>query len=298
MRPVVLPAPPSANKAHRDIRIGPRAKRVLTGAAKRWRTRAVRELRAAGGAIPVKIPCAVRILATLDRRRDVDNCVKPILDAMERAGVIVGDNWVDDAHAHRADGPPGLVSITWCPAPRERPVLEAPPDLVMDAPAEPAPPPPKPRGPMPFEAAWDAAWDSYKPWKIDGPNDAFTRPVWIAHACAWRAGGGPEVVAMACRRAAEREAYELPQGWDLERKAAAIQERVEALPTSIRELAQRGGLLAGVATRERNARRDAEIRRLVAEGESQRAIARQLGISHTSVYRVMRRVQPQPGGTP
>ena len=119
-------------------------------------------------------------------------------------------------------------------------------------------------------------------------------PVWVAHACAWRAGGAPDVIERASRKAAAELGGGLPQGWDLGRKAAAIQERVEVLPTTIRDLSQQGGLASGVARREMNARRDREIRELAAQGQSQRAIARTLHISQKSVWRVLQRQEPTP----
>ena len=292
-----MKAPPSANKATRLIPIGAgRSKRVLTGPAKRWMTRAIRAFRTAGNPIEGPTPCTVTVLASISRRRDLDNCLKLILDAMKGADVIINDNWVDDADIHRADGPAALVSVAWGQAPESRPMIEPPPEMELDAILEPAQrraPTPRPRGPASFADAWQAALEAlykaqlYQP--QHHPEDGWTRPVWVAHACAWRAGGSPDVIARACRKAAEELGGELPRDWDLERKASSIQERVETLPTTIRDLSQRGGIASGVARREMNARRDREILTLAAQDKSQRAIARALHISQKSVWRVLRR---------
>lgn len=308
MRPVVLPAPPSSNRATRSIIARGRPVRVATGEAKRWRTRAVAALADAGGVadsggeVADRSPVWIRIAASVSRRRDVDNVVKPCLDAMVRAGVIPDDRWADRIEALRADGPPGLVSIEWGPLPPDftRPVIAASPELLADLETPiPRPSPPPKRAAVDFEAAWSAAEESSFRRPGDRPEDGWTIPVWIAHSCAWRAGGGADVVARAARRAAERYGGELPPGWDTARKAEAIRERVAEMGTSIRDLAQRGGLVAGASRRQRTARRDAEILRLEAAGVSESEIARRLAISRKSVWRVRRRAQqPEEDSTP
>ena len=56
------------------------------------------------------------------------------------------------------------------------------------------------------------------------------------------------------------------------------------------EVSSFGGTRSGEVRREKNLERDATIRRRVTAGESQANVARSLGISRKSVWRVMQRV--------
>lgn len=47
-----------------------------------------------------------------DRRRDLDNLVKPIADCLEAAGVILADNWADEHHIIRDPFIGGGVEVT------------------------------------------------------------------------------------------------------------------------------------------------------------------------------------------
>ena len=107
----VLPAPPSANALF-VVRDG---KRVKTGQYNRWLREAAIMYRQGFGCVepmPAQTPLWVTIEAAIDRRRDLDNCIKPLLDSLQKAGVIPDDRWADDIRAVRV--PAGDVPAGWC----------------------------------------------------------------------------------------------------------------------------------------------------------------------------------------
>ena len=59
-------------------------------------------------------PYKVKILANVDRKRDIDNLVKPILDAMVRSQVVPDDRWCDYVEVERSLAPDkNMVRVTW-----------------------------------------------------------------------------------------------------------------------------------------------------------------------------------------
>ena len=109
----VLPAPPSANALFL-VRNGQRYK---TSKYRKWLCEADlmyhrQQRRRYVEPMPAKTPLRVRIEVAVDRRRDLDNCIKPLLDSLQKAGVIVDDRWVDSIQADRV--PPGDVPAGWC----------------------------------------------------------------------------------------------------------------------------------------------------------------------------------------
>jgi crossover junction endodeoxyribonuclease RusA len=92
--PLTLPYPPSVN--HYWRRVGPRTLISREGRTFRWNVCAL-----LGGGGPRKPPSSGRIALAMDafppdhRRRDLDNIQKPVLDALEHAGVYEDDSQID-----------------------------------------------------------------------------------------------------------------------------------------------------------------------------------------------------------
>jgi len=85
-----LPYPPSVNKAFRNLSGGGRAR---TGGYSKWRRAAGLEIMAQR---PPRLKCAyeLHIIAGKpdNRRRDIDNLIKPISDALVNSGVVIDDS--------------------------------------------------------------------------------------------------------------------------------------------------------------------------------------------------------------
>jgi crossover junction endodeoxyribonuclease RusA len=94
MPQLTLPWPPSINHYWRHFR----GRTVISQEGRTFRTN-VCALLAGGG--PRKPPAGGRIALTLDafppdrRRRDLDNIQKPVLDALQHAGVYLDDSQID-----------------------------------------------------------------------------------------------------------------------------------------------------------------------------------------------------------
>ena len=91
---VTLPWPPSIN--HYWRRVGPRT--LISREGRTFRRNVCALL---GGGGPRKPPAGGRIALCMDafppdrRRRDLDNIAKPVLDALEHAGVYLDDSQID-----------------------------------------------------------------------------------------------------------------------------------------------------------------------------------------------------------
>ena len=98
---LTLPVPPSANHLWRNLR----GATLLSKAARTYR-KVVGEavlMRGPGVSLPLTGRLRLTIILTAPdrRRRDLDNCIKPIQDALTHAGVWVDDEQIDALIIHR-----------------------------------------------------------------------------------------------------------------------------------------------------------------------------------------------------
>jgi crossover junction endodeoxyribonuclease RusA len=108
--PLTLPWPPSINHYWRHTRNG----HYISAEGKAYRD-AVRAIVAAGGAQTLSWRVAVTIAAYPPdrRRRDIDNVLKALLDALTHAGLWTDDEQIDDLRIVRDRVvAPGRVSVT------------------------------------------------------------------------------------------------------------------------------------------------------------------------------------------
>ncbi len=107
-----LPYPPSVN--HYWRRVG---RRTLISREGRQYRRHVCPLLATDGAKPLsgRLEVVVHVFPPDRRRRDLDNAMKALLDAVEHAGVYADDGQIDRLDIHRRPVVPGrkvIVCIT------------------------------------------------------------------------------------------------------------------------------------------------------------------------------------------
>ena len=106
-----LPYPPSTNHYYRNV--GPRTIISREGRAYRQRVCAILLRR---GVKPMARPLAMHVdVHPPDRRRrDLDNCLKSLLDSLEHGGAYKDDSQIVDLHVRKLDPIPGgkaVVSI-------------------------------------------------------------------------------------------------------------------------------------------------------------------------------------------
>jgi len=108
---LTIPWPPSANRYWRVYRGKPRR----SPAARAFRKNVIATVMADLGQIkPLEgeLGVSLRLIPPDNRRRDADNVQKPILDALEHAGVYRNDNQVSELHTFRGiPEPPGAVLV-------------------------------------------------------------------------------------------------------------------------------------------------------------------------------------------
>ena len=100
---LTLPWPPSVNKYYRTPRTGKLAGRTLISEeGRRFRTEAVLMLRQQKvEQIKGRVAVMLHAYPPDRRRRDLDNLLKGVLDALVHAGAIEDDSLVDDLHVIR-----------------------------------------------------------------------------------------------------------------------------------------------------------------------------------------------------
>ncbi len=102
-----LPYPPSLNRYYR--RVG--AKTLISKGGRQYRHNVFKEVISALGAFPPPFKGRLRVELRLSppdrRRRDVDNALKAVLDAMQHAGVYEDDSQIDDLRIVRGSVVPG-----------------------------------------------------------------------------------------------------------------------------------------------------------------------------------------------
>lgn len=96
---LVLPYPPSANRYYRSMMRGPLAGRVLISEDGRKYRKAVQDavlVQKHGEALQGPLALYLAICPPDHRRRDLDNTLKPLLDALTHACV-----WADDSQVKK-----------------------------------------------------------------------------------------------------------------------------------------------------------------------------------------------------
>jgi len=98
---LTLPVPPSANHIWRNVS----GVMMLSKPARAYR-KAVGEavlLRSPGVSLPLtgRLKLTIMLTTANHRRRDLDNCIKPLQDALTHAGVWLDDEQIDVLVVHR-----------------------------------------------------------------------------------------------------------------------------------------------------------------------------------------------------
>lgn len=125
-----LPYPPSVNSYWRHVVIGQSARVLISRTGREYRTQVKRLCLAHrwGGGFPVeRLAVAISLHAQDNRRRDLDNANKALLDALGAAGVYGDDSQIDALVVVR--GPnrrPGCAVVRIEALPDKRPALGLP----------------------------------------------------------------------------------------------------------------------------------------------------------------------------
>ena len=96
--------PPTANNIYTNRRGG--QGRIKTREYLEWRVAAAKTLAEFFQPFRPKTPIQLEAYLCITRQRDVDNCMKPLIDAVKEAGIIRDDRWVDRHEGWRADEVP------------------------------------------------------------------------------------------------------------------------------------------------------------------------------------------------
>lgn len=111
---MILPYPPTANTYYRNVggrmmlsKRGREYRNAVSNAGDMVRMTAGREPTTA------RLKMLIRVYPPDRRRRDMDNLIKPLWDAMQHAGLYADDEQIDDYRVIRGDiKRPGRVEVT------------------------------------------------------------------------------------------------------------------------------------------------------------------------------------------
>lgn len=99
---LTIPLPPSVNSYHRSVTLrSGLAKVLISREGRAWKKKA---LQLVAMQKPQTFEGSVVVTLTVyfrDKRRDLDNVVKPSLDLLQAAGVLVNDRTVTELHMYR-----------------------------------------------------------------------------------------------------------------------------------------------------------------------------------------------------
>ena len=101
---LTLPWPPSVNVYWRMVTIKGSGRVLISKEGRDYRTAVIRIVTAARQNLLLTSRLSCRIIGSPpdNRRRDVDNWPKAILDSLQYAGVYEDDSQIDDLHIYRA----------------------------------------------------------------------------------------------------------------------------------------------------------------------------------------------------
>ncbi len=100
--------PPSANELDRGK--GAVRGRADTGKYRAFKRHfATAALFAIRNKLPPRTPYRVHLRANVNRKRDLDNCIKPLIDGLVNAGLTPKDHWCDEVFAIRDCTVKGVV---------------------------------------------------------------------------------------------------------------------------------------------------------------------------------------------
>lgn len=110
---LTLPYPPSTNTYYRSLRKGPMAGRVLISEKGRnYREAVKRSVGFTHAAQNGRLSVGITLFPPDRRRRDVDNCLKALLDSLTHAGVWDDDNQIKKLSIEMTDRIEGKVEIS------------------------------------------------------------------------------------------------------------------------------------------------------------------------------------------
>jgi len=99
---ISLPIPPSVNSMFANVIIRGKQRRVKSKEYTAWKALVAPKLdRQWKASPPIAKPYGVCIRININHQSDIDNRVKPILDALVNAQIIVGDQYVNDCRIIR-----------------------------------------------------------------------------------------------------------------------------------------------------------------------------------------------------